>query len=86
MDKLIRIHVDATNKEYIDEKIENDKLFLFCRETVEDDFDVYCRKGEFYTIIDDTESAWIVNGDDCLLSVKKDDPSFTLIAIEGGEG
>ncbi len=85
MGKLIRIYVDSLKQEYINKRLENGELFLYCKENIEDDQDTYCRKGKLYPVIGDTGDIQIMEGDNCMVSVEKGDPQVVLVAIEGGE-
>ena len=85
MGDLVRIHVNDLDNKSIINMIENNKLFLFCREYLEDDFNVYCTKGTLYPVMDFTENSWLIQGDIYFVEVEKTDPEFVLVVFEGGE-
>lgn len=85
MSKLIRIFINDSDKDYITDRIENNSLFLFCKADIEDNLDIYCRKGGFYPVINFTGNVWAIEGNNHTICVSKNDPLFTLVAIEGGE-
>lgn len=49
MSSSLQIYIDTSNEEYLTEKIEHGKLYILCRENVDDYEGLYCKNGKIYS-------------------------------------
>lgn len=66
------------------ELIEEGKLFVLCRNKIEDDEGVYCLKGKEYEVIDigdndNYEECFLIQLEDIQMQIKMDDPDFLVV-------
>ena len=83
MSSSLQIYVDTSNEEYLTEKIERGELYILCRENVDDCEGLYCKNGKIYRVVDMSNFTWVVEGEDCLVSINREDCNF-IPMIKGG--
>lgn len=83
MSSSLQIYVDTSNEEYLTEKIERGELYILCRENVDDYEGLYCKNGKIYRIVEISNFTWIIEVEDCPVSINRENCNFILI-IKGG--